>query len=89
MVVVDAPDDVRVQRMVQHRHLTSDGRPGPDGRPGHRDERLAAADVVLDNSGTKDELRDAVDRLWKFRLAPFAENLSRHRVAPRDRAGRC
>ena len=48
-----------------------------------RDERLAAADVVLDNSGTKDELRDAVDRLWKFRLAPFAENLSRHRVAPR------
>ena len=48
-----------------------------------RDERLAAADVVLDNSGSKDELRDAVDRLWKFRLAPFAENLSRHRLAPR------
>ena len=49
-----------------------------------REDRLAAADVVLDNSGTKEELRDAVDRLWKFRLAPFAANLSQAQpVAPR------
>ena len=83
VVVVDAPDAVRVQRMVQHRHLTADEARARMAAQAGRDERLAAADVVLDNSGTKDELRDAVDRLWKFRLAPFAENLSRHRVAPR------
>lgn len=83
VVVVDAPDAVRVQRMMQHRHLTADEARARMAAQAGRDERLAAADVVLDNSGTKDELRDAVDRLWKFRLAPFAENLSRHRVAPR------
>lgn len=83
VLVVDAPDDVRVQRMVQHRHLTTDEARARMAAQAPRDVRLAAADVVLDNSGTKDELRDAVDRLWKFRLAPFAENLSRHRLAPR------
>ncbi|HEX9227373.1 MAG TPA: dephospho-CoA kinase [Arthrobacter sp.] len=83
VVVVDAPDTVRVQRMMQHRHLTADEARARMAAQAGRDERLAAADVVLDNSGTKDELRDAVDRLWKFRLAPFAENLSRHRLAPR------
>ena len=83
VVVVDAPDDVRVQRMVQHRHLTAEEARARMSAQAPRDERLAAADVVLDNSGTKDELRDAVDRLWKFRLAPFAENLSRRRLAPR------
>ncbi len=83
VVVVDAPDAVRVQRMMQHRHLTADEARARMAAQAGRDERLAAADVVLDNSGTKDELRDAVDRLWKFRLAPFADNLSRHRVAPR------
>ncbi|BCW67035.1 dephospho-CoA kinase [Arthrobacter sp. NicSoilB4] len=83
VLVVDAPDNVRVQRMVQHRHLTADEARARMAAQAPRDERLAAADVVLDNSGSKDELRDAVDRLWKFRLAPFAENLSRHRLAPR------
>ena len=84
VLVVDAPDDVRVQRMVQHRHLTEEEARARMAAQAPRDERLAAADVVLDNSGSKDELRDAVDRLWKFRLAPFAENLSRHRLAPRS-----
>jgi dephospho-CoA kinase len=83
VLVVDAPDDVRVQRMIQHRHLTADEARARMAAQARREQRLAAADVVLDNSGTKDELRDAVDRLWKFRLVPFAENLSRHRLAPR------
>jgi dephospho-CoA kinase len=83
VVVVDAPDDVRVQRMVQHRHLTAEEARVRMAAQATREDRLAAADVVLDNSGLKAELQDAVDRLWKFRLAPFAENLARHRVAPR------
>ncbi|WP_024367483.1 dephospho-CoA kinase, partial [Arthrobacter sp. TB 26] len=68
VVVVDAPDAVRVQRMMQHRHMTAaDARARMAAQAGRQD-RLAAADVVLDNSGSKEELRDAVDRLWKFRL---------------------
>ena len=83
VVVVDAPDDVRVQRMVQHRHMTAADARARMAAQATRADRLAAADAVLDNSGAKEELRDAVDRLWKFRLAPFAVNLARHRLAPR------
>ncbi|HET8879292.1 MAG TPA: dephospho-CoA kinase [Arthrobacter sp.] len=83
VLVVDAPDGIRVQRMVEHRKMTAEQARSRMAAQAAREERLAAADVVLDNSGTKEELRDAVDRLWKFRLAPFAENLARHRAAPR------
>ncbi|MGP4032681.1 dephospho-CoA kinase [Pseudarthrobacter sp. 1C304] len=83
VVVVDAPGSVRVERMVQHRQMTPEQARARMAAQASREDRLAAADVVLDNSGSKEELRDAVDRLWKFRLAPFAGNLARHRLAPR------
>jgi dephospho-CoA kinase len=83
VVVVDAPDAVRVQRMVQHRHMTEADARARMASQATREDRLAAADAVLENSGSKEELRDAVDRLWKFRLVPFAANLAKHRIAPR------
>ena len=43
------------------------------------EERRAAADVWLDNSGTPDDVRDAVDRLWHGRLVPFEHNV-RHGI---------
>lgn len=83
VLVVDAPDALRVQRMVQHRHMSEADARTRMSAQARREDRLAAADVVLDNSGSKEELRDAVDRLWKFRLAPFAANLKDRRTAPR------
>ena len=61
VLVVDAPDDVRVQRMIQHRKMTEEHARSRMAAQAAREVRLAAADVVLDNSGTVDELRDAVD----------------------------
>ena len=62
VVVVDAPDDVRVQphgRTPQHDRRR---RRAPGWQPRRAaSDRLAAADVVLDNSGTPEDLRDAVD----------------------------
>jgi dephospho-CoA kinase len=43
------------------------------------EQRRAAADVWLDNSGTKDELRHAVEELWHERLVPFEHNV-RHGI---------
>ncbi|QDY91205.1 dephospho-CoA kinase [Arthrobacter sp. UKPF54-2] len=83
VLVVDAPDDVRVRRMVEHRRMTVEEARARMAAQATREDRLAAADLVLDNSGTKDELRDAVDRLWRHRLEPFAENLARGRMAAR------
>ena len=83
VVVVDAPEDVRVRRMVEHRKMTVEEARSRMAAQATREDRLAAADVVLDNSGTKDELRDAVDRLWRHRLQPFAENLAKGQMAAR------
>ncbi|MCU1533165.1 MAG: dephospho-CoA kinase [Arthrobacter sp.] len=83
VVVVDAPDKLRVQRMVDHRNMTAEDAHARMAAQAAREERLAAADIVLDNSGTREALRDAVDRLWELRLAPFALNLAQDRIAPR------
>lgn len=83
VLVVDAPDAVRVQRMVDHRNMTIDQARARMAAQARREDRLAAADVVLENSGTREELRDTVDRLWEQRLVPFALNLAAERIAAR------
>jgi dephospho-CoA kinase len=83
VVVVDAPDDVRVRRMAEHRKMSVAVAHARMAAQASREDRLAAADLVLDNSGTPEALRDAVDALWVGRLAPFALNLKEHRIAPR------
>jgi dephospho-CoA kinase len=76
VVVVDAPDDVRMARMLEHRGMTAEDARARMAAQASRDDRLAAADVVLDNSGSVDGLLAQVDALWAGRLAPFARNLA-------------
>ncbi|WP_090577713.1 dephospho-CoA kinase [Arthrobacter sp. ov407] len=83
VVVVDAPDDVRVQRMAEHRNMSVEEAHARMGAQATREDRLAAADVVLENSGSPEELRRAVDALWEERLTPFALNLKEQRIARR------
>lgn len=83
VVVVDAPDEVRVRRMADHRKMSAEEAHARMAAQASREERLAAADVVLDNSGTPEELRHAVDTLWEGRLTPFALNLKEQKIAPR------
>nr|WP_217509189.1 dephospho-CoA kinase [Pseudarthrobacter sp. C4D7] len=83
VVVVDAPDDIRLQRMVEHRGMTVEAAQARMDAQATRAERLAAADAVLDNAGTVADLLDQVDRLWDDRLVPFARNLAAGKRAPR------
>jgi dephospho-CoA kinase len=83
VVVVDAGDDVRLQRMLEHRGMGAEAARARMAAQATRGDRLAAADVVLDNSGTLQELLDQVDRLWAGRLVPFAAHLSDGTPAPR------
>jgi len=76
VIVVDAPDDVRVARMLEHRGMTAKDARSRMAAQAARDDRLAAADVILDNSGSIDSLLAQVDALWANRLAPFARNLA-------------
>lgn len=84
VLVVDAPEDVRLQRMQELRGMTAEAARSRMAAQATREARLAAADVVLDNSGTVQQLLDQVDRLWDGRLVPFARNLAAASRAPRN-----
>lgn len=63
VVVVDSPVEEQISRMVEHRTMSE-----PDARArvaaqASREQRLAAADVVIDNTGTVDDLIRRVDEV--------------------------
>lgn len=64
VLVVDAPDEVRVRRLVESRGLDESDAKARIKAQIDRDSRLAAADTVMDNGGTVDELLAQVDRFW-------------------------
>ena len=86
VLVVDAPEAVRLQRMTEHRGMTEADARSRMAAQVSRQDRLAAADVVLTNSGTREELLGAVDGLWNGRLLPFGRNISQGAVAARSGA---
>jgi dephospho-CoA kinase len=71
VVVVDAPEDVRAGRLVADRGMTEKDARSRMAAQAEPESRRAAADVLLDNSGPRDGVLDAVDRLWHERLLPF------------------
>jgi dephospho-CoA kinase len=73
VVVVDVDPEVAVGRLVASRGMTeADARARIAAQAG-RAERLAAADVVLDNSGTPEQLAEQVAGLWRRLTAGAAE----------------
>jgi len=76
VVVIDVPESVQSQRLMIRDGLSSTEADARLGAQAARAERLAAADVVIDNSGLPDELRAAVDRFWAAQVAPRLAALS-------------
>ena len=64
IVVVDAPDDIRLGRLVARGLGQADAQMRMDAQAS-RQERLDVADHVLDNSGDPAALERAVDGLWR------------------------
>lgn len=75
VIVVDAPVEERVRRMMADRGMTAKEASARIAAQADEAARRAGADVWLDNSGSADALRVAVDRLWHDRLVPFEANL--------------
>jgi dephospho-CoA kinase len=65
LVVVDVDPEVAVRRLVEHRGMREDDVRARIARQASREDRLAKADHVLDNSGTLEELQAQVDALWE------------------------
>ena len=64
VVVVDVPEDVQVERLVTLRGMTEAEVRARLAAQASREERAAVADVVLDNTGTIEDLEARVDELW-------------------------
>ncbi|MCC3291089.1 MULTISPECIES: dephospho-CoA kinase [unclassified Arthrobacter] len=77
VVVVEAPEDVRLQRMVQDRGMDPEAARARITAQATPEQRAEAADVVLHNTGTPEELVTAVRDLWETRLVPLNEARSR------------
>ena len=77
VIVVDAPDEVRIQRMVGLRGMSLEDARSRMAAQASQEARNAVADIVLENSGSREELLATVDALWFGRLVPFADNCRR------------
>lgn len=69
VVVVDVPTEVQLQRLVSLRGMPRAEAQARVAAQASRDARLAAADVVIDNSGSLDDLARRVQQVWAQRLA--------------------
>lgn len=64
VIVVEAPVETRVDRMVEQRGMTRDEALARIQSQATDEQRRAAADDIIDNSGTRDETHRQVDDLW-------------------------
>lgn len=66
VVVVDAPEDVAVSRLVAHRGFTTEDVRRRIAAQISRAERRALADALIDNGADIDHLEREVDRVWRW-----------------------
>lgn len=66
IIVVDVPVDIQVARLVGGRGFSEDDARARIARQATREQRLASASIVVDNSGSVDELAPQVDRVWSW-----------------------
>jgi dephospho-CoA kinase len=66
LLVVDVDPEVAVRRLVESRGMREPDVRNRMARQARREDRLARADRVVDNSGTLDDLRAQVDDVWAW-----------------------
>lgn len=69
VVVVDTPDEVRVRRVAETRGMDPEQVRARIRAQADRETRLAAADLVVDNSGSREQLTERVARVWEELVA--------------------
>jgi dephospho-CoA kinase len=70
VIVVAASEETRLKRLAQSRGMSAEEARSRIAAQATDEQRRAAADVVVDNDGSLEDLRAAVDRLWGERLRP-------------------
>ncbi len=66
LLVVDVDPELAIRRLVEHRGFSEADARARMARQVSRADRLARADLVIDNSGSLTDLDAAVDRAWSW-----------------------
>jgi dephospho-CoA kinase len=66
VLVVDVPEETQLERATGERGLDADDVRRRMAAQVSRAERLAAADIVIDNAGSLEATRDQVERVWSI-----------------------
>jgi dephospho-CoA kinase len=64
VLVVDVPQEVQVERLTRDRGMTDEEAKARIASQATREQRLAVADLVVDNAGTLAQLDARIDELW-------------------------
>ena len=81
VVVVTADIETRVTRVVKRGMDEADARARIKAQA-PEEERRAIADVLLDNSGSQDELVEKARDVWHHRILALAHNIRTRQCAP-------
>lgn len=65
-IVVDVPEEMQVERLVRFRGFDESDARARMSRQATREQRLASADFVVDNSGSPEDLVTQVEALWTW-----------------------
>jgi len=65
-VVVDLDPELAVRRLVEHRGFDEGDARARIANQASREERLAMADIVVDNSGSVESLDAEIDQVWAW-----------------------
>jgi dephospho-CoA kinase len=66
VIVVDVPVETAVARLVEFRNMDEADARARIAHQASREKRLAIADMVVENSGTLDDLSRRVDEVWAW-----------------------
>ena len=66
LIVVDCPPEEAIRRLVAFRGMSETDVKARMARQASREDRLAKADVVIDNSGTPEELDAQIANIWQW-----------------------
>ena len=66
IIVVDVPTDIAIQRLVEQRGMAEADARARVAVQASREDRLAKADIIVDNSDGRDALDARVGQVWDF-----------------------
>lgn len=64
VIVVDVPRETQLERLTGRRGMKAEDAEARMANQATREQRLAIADIVIDNSGTLEDLDKRIDEVW-------------------------